>query len=397
MIQPKLLPVPASDDLYAAGPDVGTVTKVDPGSGIAEQGKVPEADWAAQWQNFQENLIARHVASVADIAALNWSVSRADGGDALNFNAGTLPVRIRPFRIDVQQELLVLHVSDSLLYSFNSRDWTKSAVNGAGGFNASADAAYGPIGGSSYVVALPGDAGGNARASSDLGVTWGNAGTIAVSAPLIAGYYSRIQRFYSFAAAQIYYSDNLFGAWTNIPTTAGWVGSPPSDPRCFAESPTEIAVGIGQTQGVVYSQDGATFLDAAGTVSGAVIALAWSESHQLWGALIADGKFYTAPAGFSGWTLQADLTPFVTPKCLSVLGRTWIVGVVGAVIVSRDGANWRYLLDVSTRDGAAWQASCAWQGRIVIGKQLLNGGDYDFESSVSLRSPGAFDEDGPAW
>jgi hypothetical protein len=54
----------ASDTNYAAGPDTGTATKVDPGSGLRASGVVPAGGVAAQHMNYELNAITKHLAAL---------------------------------------------------------------------------------------------------------------------------------------------------------------------------------------------------------------------------------------------------------------------------------------------------------------------------------------------
>lgn len=56
----KLSPI-ASNSTYSSGPFAGSATQVLPPVGAFSDGKMPEAKWAAQWQNYIESAIQKQV------------------------------------------------------------------------------------------------------------------------------------------------------------------------------------------------------------------------------------------------------------------------------------------------------------------------------------------------
>jgi len=61
MAKPAEVPEWATDTNYSSGVDIGTPTKVDPGSGVKAQGHVPGTRGAAQTMNWWKNLVGSWV------------------------------------------------------------------------------------------------------------------------------------------------------------------------------------------------------------------------------------------------------------------------------------------------------------------------------------------------
>jgi hypothetical protein len=278
----------ATDTNYATGPDVGTPTKVDPGSGIRATGVIPASGVAAQHFNFNLHAITAHLAVLAAQAqvaiqgrlflkqtSIN-SVAASDDGS--NFLAALSVNNHIPTVVVKANSSGVYQMQDAEMYSFG------------GALSVITDSvAGGALRGTRYVVI--GVGGTKNEFSTNNGDTWTAGGSTGVLSALVAICNSDTNLNVISAAGGSAYSTSGV-AWTN-PTA----GNLPSDfvtgggftSVAALDNDILVAVGIeaGDPAFARSTNGGVTWALASGTVPN-------STSHSDAGWVVSEGNNATA-------------------------------------------------------------------------------------------------------
>ncbi len=426
--QPTAIPVLASDggDYTAPGEDWdGDPVAVALSAGDEAGGLTPNEGLDAETLNDLIGRLGAGLASIVDAPVLTWDRPQDNQGQpndnhwsASGVSVGRVTVRVAPgwYYSGVSREVLIHPNITKMFLSYDGHNWTDAGAHGVTGGSAMRGVAVGHSVLSSVdyvtIIAWQQDNNGIVRATNNFGSSWYDAGTLGASMEsgvrAIGGFFAG--RFYIVARSQLYYKAHaaaMTGAWTRIDVSGIWNGAPPPNPSCVETSPTEIAIGVVSSPGVLHSTDGLTFTNTAlpSTASDGVGAMQWSESHQLWIITSDSGnRVFTAPAGFGAITERAQITDYqgtvITGlHAVASLGRTVVVAASDGLWVSRDLANWRLLDVVLTDDGVnldEWTWLQSLNGKLWAGRCIQVGGDSSLEYTMSRVLPAEFRKQG-AW
>jgi hypothetical protein len=409
----------ATDANYPAGSDPwsGQPTKVALTSGEMAAGFVPDTQVPAEKLNDLLNAMASYVDGVADTAALNWTPKfNTEGQPNLDHwgtppTAGALNVQTAPGIIytNIEADVLIQFNAAKLFLSYDGVNWVDKGLHGLNVANTPRGFAIG-VRSDNITISIVGwenQPSGVIRATDNLGTSWYAAGSLPSGFDGSAAFGGSFRgRFFLCSRSQLYYSDTLTNVvWTRIPTAPlGWNGAPPVGPTCFANSPTECAIGIAASPSVIYSTDGNTWAAAPipSPASDGVQALHWSSAHGLWIALTTTGgRILTATPGFTTWTERSPVisgTAITDLRAVCSLGRVVVIAGGNGLWVTRDFVNYRRLPVRVTSDGLnadVWSWLVPFNGRIWAGRQCEFGPDDGAEVVMSGTLPAAFTEIGP--
>lgn len=415
--QPLAIPRLGTDGTYDdPGEDWdGTETRTALSAGAEAAGLLPNTFLCGQLVNDQCGRLGDGLASIMDVAAVNWTEPRiafenypifSGAGNGLFGGPKVLPVS--QHSTVQRRDWLGLLTESGLDASRDGYRWTNFGDMGFSGAPGGAAPALGHGGlaaGASdsvmWIVAFADETNTfKFRASGDLAVSFDPVGQLPAGAEgdetHVMGYFG--DRAFWCARSQLYYrtaAELVAGAttdWTRIITSGFWTGAPPSSPRCFATSPTECAIGIFGGPSVIRSADGVTWAAAgSGLSNAAIVDLHWCAARSIWIATTSAGDLYTAPAGMSAWTALSTYPPDIARtgslgRSVFALGGAWLY-------VTRDLENWARLSPEATPGNVNdWEFILPFNGAVWIAHQSPDAGvtgDETLESAQSLVLPSA--------
>lgn len=170
------LPLWSTDTNFTNGPDTGTPTKVAPSAGQIAEGYLPDSEPPAQWFNWFQNAISKHISPLVGAAVHNWRnhvVTAASDGEYNHANAFCSTMSAVSGGVPV---LIAIANDDGKV----RRIYNESAVDESAADTGFETTVLAPVaaGVFSGAVTLVKAFGVDVRKSTDFGATWASAGSI---------------------------------------------------------------------------------------------------------------------------------------------------------------------------------------------------------------------------